>query len=77
MVKTTCRNSQWASEEGRKRTKVTVNVVSMVVGVVELTEDGLKNEKISSDLQLCVAENITHRVAGDHRNATGTQRTTG
>lgn len=44
MVKTTCRNSQWASEEGRKRTKVTVKVVSMVVGVVELTEDGLKNE---------------------------------
>lgn len=55
---------------------MTVNVVSMVVGVVELTEDGLKNEKISSDLQLYVAENITHRLTGDHRNATGTQRTT-
>lgn len=76
MGKTT---SQCAKEEeGRKRTEATINVVSMVVvGVVELTQDGLKDEKISSELQLCVVENTAHRLAGDHRNATGTQKTTG
>lgn len=39
--------SQQAIEEGRKRT-LTVDVVSTVDGVLEITEDGIKNEKISS-----------------------------